>query len=89
MDRVKNPDLDSAKTGVATLITALVHTLNETDPTFQARFLKRLDQAAYSRKNSEEGAWDLDEIEVIHWTQTFITGWNGISGQGNPLYTGD
>ncbi|GEM_PF-2361555 len=89
MHRPTNPQLDSAKTGVATLITALVHTLNETDPSFQERFLKRLDQAAYSRKNSNDDPWDLDEVEVIHWAQTFITGWSRISGQGDPLYTGD
>lgn len=88
MDRVKNPTLDSTKTGVATVIAALVHTLAESDPSFQERFLKRLEQAAYSRKNSEN-PWELDEVETIHWAREFITGWSSISGQGAQLYTGD
>jgi hypothetical protein len=88
MDRIQNPTLDSAKTGVATIVSALVHTLAESDPTFQERFLKRLSQAAYSRKNSTL-PWDLDEVEIINWTSEFITGWSGITGQGDPLYTGD
>ena len=80
--------LDHAKMGVATITAALVATLNETDPTFQERFLKRLGQAAYSRKNGE-APWELDEVELISWAQEFITGWNNITGQGEPLYTGD
>jgi len=38
-------DLHRAKRGVAILATCIVETLNETDPTFQERFLRRLERA--------------------------------------------
>lgn len=79
--------IDETKTGIAVLVTALVHTLNESDPTFQARFLERLAQAGYSRKNGEHPS-GLDEMEVLGWTTEFITGFSPIGGQGEPLYTG-
>lgn len=80
--------IDDTKLGVAAMITALVHTLNETDPSFQERFLKRLDQAAYSRKNAARYS-ELDESELYSWTTEFITGFSFVGGQGSPLYTGD
>lgn len=80
--------IDDTKLGVATIVTALVDTLNETDPTFKRRFLERLGQAGYSRKNGRRPS-ELDEIELLNWTTEFITGFSGISGQGEPLYTGD
>ena len=88
MDRIINPTLDDTKRGVAAMITALVHTLNETDPSFQRRFLERLEQAGYSRKNAARPA-GTDELELYSWTTSFITGFDFISGQGDPLYTGD
>lgn len=80
--------IDDTKLGVAALVTALVHTLNETDPSFQARFLERLAQAGYSRKNAERPS-EIDESELYSWTTEFITGFSRITGQGDPLYTGD
>ncbi|WGM31484.1 hypothetical protein [Brevundimonas sp. NIBR11] len=88
MNRVINPELDNTKRGIAAMITALVHTMNETDPTFQRRFLARLDQAEYSRRNSERPA-EVDEMELYSWTSSFITGFDFVTGKGDPLYTGD
>ncbi len=88
MDRTINPELDDVKRGIGAMVTALVHTLNETDPSFQKRFLARLDQAQYSRKNGDRPA-EVDELELYSWTASFITGFDFVTGRGDPLYTGD
>lgn len=40
-------ELHKAKRGVAMLATVLVQTINESDPSFQERFLARLSRAYY------------------------------------------
>jgi hypothetical protein len=44
-------DLDKSKLGVAVLATCIAQTLNESDPTFQSRFMERLERAWYALQN--------------------------------------
>jgi len=75
------------KSGAAALVTCIVQTLNESDHTFQERFLKNLDKAYYAFRDGEQNP-DRDVIlvlEMLSWTREFLTGWNMITGQGRPL----
>lgn len=79
--------LDHLAKGTAVLVTCIVQTLNETDPTFQERFLRRLGEAyAELRDNSEQGP--LHELELLSWTRSMLTGFNHVTGQGAPFLDG-
>ncbi|TKT79992.1 hypothetical protein [Aquamicrobium sp. LC103] len=89
----ENPEVDrgtideqihDAKRGVAILATCIVQTLQEGDPTFQARFLKRLEDA-YSATREDTDSPALDRLELIKWVKQMLTGWSDISGQGKPF----
>jgi hypothetical protein len=56
-------DLFRVKRGVTVLATCLVQTLNETDPTFQDRPLKRLERSYY--KIREGRVWEGDVLEEL------------------------
>ena len=72
-------DLFRAKRGVAALAACLVHTLNETDKTFQERFLKNLDEVYYEFPDDTDG--DVNqELELFSWTREYLTGFNKITG---------
>lgn len=78
---------DHLKRGAAILATCIVQTMSETDPTFQEKFLNRLALAYAELKNNTEG--DVkDEMELLTWTRTLVTGWNNITGQGEPFLGG-
>ena len=69
-------DLGHTKSGTAILMTCIVQTLNEKDPTFQARFLNRLAHV-YEELS---GATDADvhhEIEMLAFTHAFLTSGGG------------
>jgi hypothetical protein len=75
------------KSGATALATCIVHTLNESDPTFQRRFLANLDKA-YS--TFREGHRHPDRqvtivLEMLSWTREMLTGWSASAGQGRPL----
>lgn len=74
-------DLKGAKSGTAVLVAVLVQTLNETDPTFKERFLEKLAQAYTERR--DEG--DISELEFLSWARELVSGFNFVSGQGNPF----
>ena len=77
-------DLHQAKVGMATLIALVVQTLNETDQSFQARFLERCGRAyGEYRDNSENDPMHI--LELLNWTRELLTGWNPIQGQGKPF----
>lgn len=77
-------ELHKAKWGVAILATCIVQTLNETDPEFQERFLKRLTRAYCEERDNLEG--DVrHEMELLNWTRTLLTGFDHINGQGEPF----
>jgi hypothetical protein len=77
-------DLHRAKRGVAVLASCIVQTINESDPSFERRFLERL-SAAYSLvKDNEDGHWNGDviqELELLAWTREYLTGFSHIRGQ--------
>jgi hypothetical protein len=77
-------DLSHQKRGMAILVTCIVQTLNESDPTFEKRFLARLGAAYYDLRDNTEG--DVrHEMELLTWTREFLTGWSNVSGQGKPF----
>jgi hypothetical protein len=83
-------DFGRLKRGTAALAAVLVKTLNETDPTFQERFLKHLETAYDHFKNGTspytEGEGDkVTALELLSWTRQMITGWDRIKGQGSPF----
>jgi hypothetical protein len=80
----KLSDLHRAKRGVAALTACLVQTLNESDPTFQARFLDKLDRGYRQLRDDTDG--DVNqELELFSWTRGYLTGFNNITGQGKPF----
>ena len=80
----KLTELHRAKRGAAALTACVVQTLNESDPTFQERFLKNLGEAYREFRDDTDG--DVtQELELFQWTREYLTGWNMIAGQGKPL----
>jgi hypothetical protein len=77
-------DLHRAKRGVAALVTCVVQTLNESDPTFRKRFLDRLENAYHEFRDNTEGDV-IQELELLNWTREYLTGFNTIKGQGKPF----
>ena len=80
-------DLHRAKRGVAILATCLVQTLNESDPSFQERFLARLSKASDVVKDNMEGDV-IQELELLQWTREFLTGFSPTTGQSPPFLDG-
>ena len=82
----------TVRTGAAALATCIVRTLEQSDPTFEARFLKNLD-AAYHHFRDEHEAVDangkprdtIGVLEMLTWTNELLTGWSNVSGQRKPL----
>lgn len=58
----KEADLFQAKRGTAVLAACIVQTLNESDNTFQERFLKRLSEAYYEIRDNPSGQWGPEVI---------------------------
>lgn len=77
-------DLFRSKRGTAILAACVVQTLNESDPTFQERFLQRLALAYREVKDNWEGDV-IQELELLAWTREFLTGFNFVTGQGKPF----
>lgn len=77
-------DLDHLKSGVAVLATCIVQTLHESDPTFQTRFLKKLTDAYYDRRDNGDPG-NQSELELLSWTRQLLTGFSPIAGQGKPF----
>jgi hypothetical protein len=80
------------KTGPAVLVACLVRTLQQTDPTFEERFLEILG-SAYDHFKHDHEAFRSDGsrrdmigvLESISWTREMLTGWSNITGQGEPF----
>ena len=77
-------DLFHAQTGLAALVTCVVQTLNESDPSFQQRFLDRLERAYLRFRDNTKGPV-AQELELLSSTRQLLTGWNPIRGQGKPF----
>ncbi|MGR9149616.1 hypothetical protein ACU8MT_09145 [Rhizobium leguminosarum] len=80
----KRSDLHRAKVGASMLTACLVQTINESDHTFQDRFLKRLTAAYYTLRDDTEG--DVkQQMELLDWTRSLLTGFDHIDGQGDAF----
>jgi hypothetical protein len=66
------------------LATCIVQTLNESDPTFRDRFLERLSRACRELKDNTDGDV-IQELELLAWTRTYLTGFNHINGRREPF----
>ena len=80
----ESDDLAHAKNGVAILAAVLVQTLNETDSSFQRRFVERIGAAYRELKDNTDGDV-IQEMELLSWTTSRLTGFDRISGQGEPF----
>ena len=69
-------DLGHAKSGTAILMTCIVQTLGESDPTFQGRFLNRLARV-YEELRTAADTDVHHEIEMLAFTHAFLTGSTG------------
>lgn len=78
---------DRLKIGTAALAACLVQTLSETDPSFKARILERLERAYREIREGADGE-ALHELELLSWTSEMITGFSWGKGQGRPLTGG-
>lgn len=82
----------TVRTGAAALVTCIVRTLQQADPTFEERFLKNLDEA-YHHFRDESDAVRADGkprevigvLEMLAWTNELLTGWNPVVGQRRPF----
>jgi hypothetical protein len=83
----KTTELHRSKRGVAVLATCIVQTLNESDPTFQDRFLKRLTDAYYELRDNTDGDV-IQELELLSWTREYLTGFDHVNGQRQPFLGG-
>ena len=81
-------DLHQSKRGLASVIACLVQTINETDPTFQGRFVARLETAYYELRDNPTSPHSKNDhmaLESFMWVRELLTGWNTIHGQGEPF----
>lgn len=82
--RAQTSDLHRAKRGVAILAACIVQTIRESDPSFEERFLKRLAHLYRELKDNSDGDV-IQEMELLSWTREYLTGFNPVAGQGEPL----
>ncbi|MBO9504073.1 hypothetical protein J7348_05490 [Qipengyuania flava] len=81
---MRDNDLDHLKKATAILGACVVQTLNESDPSFQGRFLERLSAAYRELKDNTDGDVQ-NEMELLSWTRSLLTGFDFASGQGEPF----
>ena len=72
--------LHQAKLAAAALGACIVQTLNESDPSFEARFLDRLGRE-YEKYRNNSDTDPVHVLDVIHWTGELLKGWNPIPEQ--------
>lgn len=71
--------------GAIALITAIfVEALEETDPEFRARFIRKMDDA-YSRVRHDASRISERDLEVVSWCRQAVSGWSPVDGQEEPL----
>lgn len=80
----KRSDLHRAKLGMTIVSACIVQTMNETDPTFQDRFLSRARAAYYELKDNTDGNVK-EQMEALSWTMELLTGFDPINGQQQPF----
>ena len=77
-------NLHQAKLAVSTLAACIVQALNESDPSFEARFLDRL-RREYEKYRNNSDADPVHVLEVLHWTGELLKGWNPVPQHGASL----
>jgi hypothetical protein len=77
-------DLDHAMRGTAVLAACIVQTLNESDPSFQERFLDRLGGAYTEFRDNADGPVN-QELTLLAWTRTLLTGFDFVQGRADPF----
>jgi hypothetical protein len=75
----RTTDLNHTKKGTAALIACLVQTLNESDHSFQDRFLERLAGSYELLRDSELAS--IHELEMLAYTRDILTGLGFGHGQ--------
>jgi hypothetical protein len=73
---VQTTHLSQAMKGAATLTALVVQTLSESDPSFQTRFLERLDAASHSLRNAPRS--EARALEMLFWTKDILTAKAGL-----------
>lgn len=86
-DHPQTEDLFHTAKGVAVLVTCVVQTLSESEPTFQERFLNRIGEAYYELRDNSEMS-EVRGLELLSWTRELLTGWDRIHGQRKPFLGG-
>ena len=77
----RTTDLNHTKKGVATLVACIVQTLNESDPSFQDRFLTRLAGTYEGLRDSEIAS--IHELELLTYTREILAGSGFSHGQSH------
>ena len=72
--------LNQPKMGTAILAACIVRTLNESDPTFQAKFLENLGSAYSEVRDSSS----IDVLEMLAWTREILKTQNYRPGENRP-----
>ena len=81
---MRDTDLDHLKKATSVLAACVVQTLDESDPSFERRFLERLERAYRELKDNTDG--DVQhEMELLSWTRSLLTGFSHATGQGAPF----
>jgi hypothetical protein len=75
-----NTNLQSAQKATAALAACIVQTLNETDPSFQARFVRTLEKAYQEFRDATEGDYTC-ELDLLSYTRQLLTGFSVTTGQ--------
>ena len=74
-------DLHRAMVGVAVLAACIVETMNDSDPTFQSRFLKKMTEAYYKLRDDTPGD-QIEQMELLTWVRSFLIGLDFIGWTG-------
>ena len=83
----RSNDLHQTKRGTAVLFAVLVQTLEKSSPGFEGAFLERLAKA-YAELRDNSDADPIHALEMLAWTRTLLTGFDFVSGQGEPFLGG-
>jgi hypothetical protein len=84
MTNENSTQLRGAKRGTAILAACIIQTISERDPTFQGRFLKRLGRAYSVLEDNADGD-AIQEMELLTWTRTLLTGFDHVTGRSQPF----
>ncbi|WP_315716483.1 MULTISPECIES: hypothetical protein [unclassified Bradyrhizobium] len=77
--------LPNVKKATAILVTCLVETLADADPSFKDRFVAKLDSAYAKIRNDTD---DLNALELLSWSREMVTGFSLADSQGTPFLKG-